>query len=80
MKAPKFAALTQQEISDSGLNPFAITLLAEAFADDPQKFGNENFIVLGYAHNNQPVWLILTKTAPVAADFEPPPVNADAPR
>lgn len=69
MKAPKYFVETMQQASDVGINPFALTLLAESFADNPERFGGENVVLLAHAHNGQEVWFIMSKTRPCAADF-----------
>jgi hypothetical protein len=78
MKRPKYFVETPQQASDVGVNPFALTLLAESFADAPDRFGGENVVFLAHAHNGQEVWFVMTKTRPKLEDFEaePPPPSA----
>ena len=64
---------THQAIADAGLNPFAATLLAESFADNPATFGDDNVLLKAAAHNGQEVWILLTKTMPAVEDFAAPP-------
>jgi hypothetical protein len=59
-----------QQASDIGINPFALQLLAESFADEPDKFGGENVAFLARAHNDQQVWFVMSKTMPTAKDFD----------
>ncbi len=73
MKAPSYFVETSQQASDVGINPFALTLLAESFADEPDRFGAENVVLLAHAHNGQDVWFIMTKTRPKAGDFDDNP-------
>jgi len=70
MKLPKYFVQTAQDASDIGINPFALTLLAESFADDPNRFHGENVVLLGHAHNGVEVWFILTTTQPKESDFD----------
>ena len=70
MKLPKYFIETLQQASDCGINPFALKLLAESFADKPERFGNDNVILLAHAHNGQEVWFIMTKIKPEEKDFE----------
>ena len=70
MKAPKYCVETTQQAINLGLNGFALTLMAESFADAPVKFDNENVAFLAHAHNGQEVWFIMTKTRPRLEDFE----------
>lgn len=70
MKAPKYAVLTMQDASDARINPFALTLLAERFADDADRFGDENVLLLAHAHNGTEVWFVMTKHRPTAPDFD----------
>lgn len=71
MKLPRYFVETAQQQADCRINPFALALLAESFADDPQKFGDENVLLLAQAHNGHAVWFIMSKTKPTAADFDP---------
>jgi hypothetical protein len=70
LKAPAYFVETAQQASDVGINPFALTLLAESFADNPERFGDENVILLAHAHNGQEVWFIMTKKRPTLQDFD----------
>lgn len=72
MKTPKYFIGTMQQALDAGLNAFAFQLLAESFADHPEKFGDDNLALLFHAHNGQQVWFLMTKTAPKDEDFDPP--------
>jgi hypothetical protein len=76
MKLPRYFVETSQQASDCGINPFALTLLAESFADKPDRFGDENAVLLAQAHNGQAVWFILTKRCPRPEDFDPAPAPA----
>ena len=69
MKSPKYYATNPQQMSDIGLNPFAAQLLAESFADKPDKFGDENALIVARAHNDQPVFMLLSKTPFKDTDF-----------
>jgi hypothetical protein len=71
MKKPKYFVDSLQGCIDLGLNAFALKLLAESFADAPEKFGGENVILVAQAHNRQPVYFIMKKTMPTAEDFAP---------
>jgi hypothetical protein len=70
LKRPKYFVETKQQALDLGLNAFALELMAESFADMPEKFGDENVVFLAHAHNRQPVWFIMTKEMPKAGDFD----------
>jgi hypothetical protein len=64
---------SKQAMLNMGLNAFAIfaiDLLAESFADDPDKFGDKNLLLRALAHNGTEVWIVVTKTQPVPQDFE----------
>src|SRR5579863_3144638 len=69
MKLPKYFIGTVQQAVDLHLNGFALQLMAESFGDKPELFGDENVVLLAHAHNSQPVWFVMTKTQPQAADF-----------
>ena len=69
MKLPKYFVDSPQAAINAGINGFALTLLAESFADVPDKFGDENIALLGVAHNRQEVWFVMSKTAPKQSDF-----------
>lgn len=71
MKRPKHFIVTLQQASNLGINPFALSLLAESFADKPDLFGNENVVLLARAHTGQEVWFVMTKTQPLVEDFDP---------
>ncbi len=78
MKAPKYFVANSQEAADVGINPFALTLLAESFADNPERFGDENVILLAHAHNGQEVWFIMSKHRPMSSDFDTLPQTTTA--
>ncbi len=69
MREPQYFVETMQQASDVGVNPFALQLLAESFADEPARFGGENVVFLAHAHNGQEVWFVMTKQQPRRADF-----------
>ena len=77
MKAPKYVVLSLQDCINIGINAFALKLLAESFADDPAKFGDDNILFRLEAHNGQDVWMLVTKTMPNLADFEDAPPGID---
>lgn len=68
MKLPILLTAAQTQ-SHAGVNPFAATLLAESFADNPATFGDDNVLLGARAHNGQEVWILLTKTMPTVEDF-----------
>jgi hypothetical protein len=70
MKRPKYFVEGVQGAIDAHLNGFALQLMAESFADDPQKFGDENVILSAHAHNGVQVYFVMTKKLPRAEDFE----------
>lgn len=70
MKLPKYVAFSHQDAHQLGINPFALTLLAESFADDPAKFADDNVLVCATAHNGTEVWILLMKTQPRPEDFK----------
>ena len=70
MKAPKYGAVTMQQMSDAGLNPFAAQLLAEAHADKPDKFGDETIMLVARAHNGVRVYMLLSTRQPTADQFK----------
>jgi hypothetical protein len=72
MKLPKYFVQTMREAIDVGINAFAIQLLAESFADDPDKFKDENVVFLAHAHNGHEVWFVMSKTPFTRSDFEEP--------
>lgn len=69
MRLPKYVAFGHRAAGDLGINPFALTLIAESFADDPQKY-NGDALVSAQAHNGTDVFILLTKTQPVPGDFD----------
>jgi hypothetical protein len=71
MKLPKYFVETPQQAHNAGINPFALTLIAESFADAPERFGDENVVFLAHAHNGQEVWFIMSKARPRKEDFDP---------
>lgn len=68
MKKPKYAALSMQEQSSAGINPFAVTLMAEAHADT-KRWGDETVMVVGYAHDGTPVYILLSTLQPRIEQF-----------
>ena len=72
MKAPKYFVDGIQEAFKHNLNGFALQLMAESFGDDEDRFGNENVVMVAATHTGKPVYFIMTKTRPVAADFDSP--------
>ncbi len=70
MKAPKYAAVTMQQQSDAGINPFAVTLMAEAHADKPERFGDETVMVTARAHNGTMVYMLISTQQPSPEQFE----------
>jgi hypothetical protein len=50
MKQPKYFVETMQQCISLGLNAFALQLMAESFADNPNKFKGENVVFLAEAH------------------------------
>jgi hypothetical protein len=69
MKKPKYAAITMQEQSDAGINPFAVTLMAEAHADDRKRWGDETVMAVGHAHNGTPVYMLISTQKPEIKQF-----------
>lgn len=70
MKKPSLAALTMQQMSDAGINPFAVQLLAESFADKPERFGDKTVMVVARAHNDTPVYILLSTEPPTKEQFD----------
>lgn len=70
MKRPKFAALGVQEMLDTGLNGFAMQLLAESHADDPERFGDETVMLMAKAHNGTPVYVLISTQMPDLEQFD----------
>jgi hypothetical protein len=70
VKKPKYAAISMQQQSDGGINPFAVTLMAEAHADDPKRWGEETIMVVGHAHNGTPVYMLISTVMPTIEQFE----------
>jgi hypothetical protein len=70
MKKPKYAAVTMQEQSDAGINPFAVTLMAEAHADDPNRWKDETIMLVAHAHNGTPVYMLISTVPPTVDQFE----------
>lgn len=73
MKLPSLVLPDLQSCSEAGLNPFALTLLAESVADDPKKFPDiDKFPILACASadNGTEVWFCITTKPPVPADFD----------
>lgn len=77
MKLPRYFCENHQQAHACGINPFALSLLAESFADEPDKFGSENVALLAHAHNGQEVWFVLTKRRPEPADFDATPTDQE---
>jgi hypothetical protein len=73
VKAPKYFVESMQQASDVGINPFALQLLAESFADVPSRFGDDNLLLLAHSHNGQDVWFVMSKRRPVREDFDADP-------
>lgn len=69
MKAPKYMSSTMQRTSDARLNPFAAQLLAESFADEPARFGDETVLIVARAHKGTPVFLLLSTRQPTKDQF-----------
>jgi hypothetical protein len=69
VKLPTIVARGTQDCGRAGLNPFALQLVAESFADDPDKFADNDVLAAIRAHNGQEVWILLTKTMPKPGDF-----------
>jgi len=69
MKRPKYAAITMQQQSDAGINPFALQLMAEAHADDLGKWGDETLMVVAHAHNRTPVYILISTQKPENEQF-----------
>lgn len=76
MKRPKFAALGVQKMLDAGLNGFAAQLLAESFADKPEKFGDQTVMLMAKAHNGTPVYMIVSTQMPDLEQFASWPTDA----
>jgi hypothetical protein len=74
MKRPKYAALTMQQMSDAGINPFAAQLMAEAHADKPERFGDETVMVVARAHDGTPVYMLISTRRPTLEQFKDWPV------
>ena len=58
-----------QKMLDSRLNGFGAQLLAESFADDPAKFGDETVLLMAKAHNGTPVYMIISTQKPDLEQF-----------
>lgn len=71
MKAPKYAITTMQDAINVGINAFAFQMLAESMGDVPEKLGDANLLLSFEDHNHNRIWFVMTKTKPVAEDFEP---------
>jgi hypothetical protein len=78
MKRPKYFVQGVQECINAGLNGFALQLMAESFADDPAKFGDESVILTADSHKGQTVYFVMTKECPSEKDFDTAP-TASAP-
>lgn len=70
MKRPEIVLKSMQSQNDARLNPFAIKLLAESFADVPERFGDKTVVVTGRAHNGTVVWMLISTQQPDAVQFE----------
>jgi hypothetical protein len=77
MKAPKYGAATMQAQSDARINPFAVTLIAESFADNPSVFGDETVMVVGYSHKGAMVYMLLSTQQPESWQFSTWPRTED---
>lgn len=64
MKFPKWIARTTQEQIDVGLNGFAVTLLAESFAHERERFGEDSILLVGYAKDGLPVYITVASVPP----------------
>jgi hypothetical protein len=69
MLKPKYAATSGQTQSNVGINPFAVTLIAESFADDPARFGDQTVMVIGHTHSGKPVYMLLSTRMPTVEQF-----------
>jgi hypothetical protein len=70
MKAPRYAALGVQEMIDAGINGFAMQLMAESHADNPDKFKDETVMLMAKAHNGTPVYMLISTQAPDLDQFK----------
>lgn len=70
MELPSYVAFGANDAGKLGINPFALTLIAESFADDPAKYEG-SALVSAHAHNGTEVFILISKTRPEAADFAP---------
>lgn len=70
MKAPKYVALTTQQQIDAGINGFAATLMAEAHADKPERWGSETVVVVARAHTGKPVYMLISTESPMPEQFK----------
>jgi hypothetical protein len=70
MKKPKYGIVGMQEQSNAGINPFAAKLMAEAHADDPERWGDETIMVVAPAHNGTLVYMLISTVAPKIEQFE----------
>lgn len=66
MRQPKYAVWTMQDQLDGGLNAFALQLVAEAHADDPNRWGDNTVMVRAIAHNGTPVYMLISTQMPTA--------------
>jgi hypothetical protein len=65
VKPPKYGALhTKQRQHKAGLNPFAVELLAEAFAAHRHFWGEDTVCVIGWGKDRAPVYICLSSIPP----------------
>jgi hypothetical protein len=64
MKPPLYVAATKQQQHEARLNPFAVELLAESFAQHRAAFGEESICVVGWGKDRQPVYIWLSSVPP----------------
>lgn len=77
MKKPMFAATSMQMQADAGMNPFALQLIAEAHADNPERFKDQTIIAVARAHNGTPVYILISTQKPEAEQFAGWPIPSD---
>lgn len=69
MKRPSLAAVTMQQQHDARINPFAVQLLAESFADDDRPWGDKTLLLHGRARNGKTVYMLISTEAPSGEQF-----------
>jgi hypothetical protein len=77
MKAPSLGARDKQTMSDGGINPFAVELVAESFADKPEKFGDRTIMLIAHAHAGTPVYMLISTQRPDPEQFSTWPKSDD---